>query len=86
MVRARWSRAVDSVKCGSGKKDLQACLSSCSVKELAVKDPGRTLESQELSRMSGKGEDCFVLPKYNAPLIRKAFQLGKLLKFKNNVC
>lgn len=48
---------------------------SCSVKELVAKDPGRTLESQELSRIPGKGKDwVFFVPKYNAPLIR-AFQL-----------
>lgn len=84
MVRARWLRAVDNVKCGSGQKDLQASVSSCSVKELSAKEPGRTLESQELSRISGKGEDCFFLLKKKKQ-IRRAFQSGKLLEIRNNV-
>lgn len=49
-------------------------LSSCSVKELPTKEPGRTLESQELSRIAGKGEDCFFLVRSDASLIRRAFQ------------
>ena len=45
--------------CGSGQKGLQASPLSCSVKELPAKEPGRPLESQELSRIAGKGKVGF---------------------------
>ncbi|XP_053783103.1 ataxin-2-like protein isoform X14 [Desmodus rotundus] len=48
-------------------------LAPTDVKELAVKDPGRTLESQELSRMSGK------VPGLQNE--QKRFQLEELRKF-----
>ncbi|XP_036995953.2 ataxin-2-like protein isoform X21 [Artibeus jamaicensis] len=48
-------------------------LAPADVKELAVKDPGRTLESQELSRMSGK------VPGLQNE--QKRFQLEELRKF-----